>query len=544
MNSLSDKMLNELLSSQHNIFPFLCLLFPLFIFLAGGNTKLLESFPGKPLVKKYIVAFVALLIGLLILFCGQYHFGGFDLSAPIDTGWRVMQGQQTYIDFMTTFPPAFNLGSIVGFKLFGLKYFSLVQMASLYAILTFICSYLLLKQITNNFPISLIISVYLQAVTSILCSYLWYNPMTEISGVIYLLSAVVLLHRPVSLLSQTSYLASLILIAGMKANIAGVLVLGTTIVFLTTTLRWRVLILSGISLIIFTIFYQINGMPLNLILASIFEASERAASIKGLFQRGLGLAEVIFMILCIAAILIPFMIALLQKTEKALASRTFCICAVGVLAAMYGEWTNGESRLMDMPLMLVAALLGIIEIYDPVGVFKTSFSNTKKIVSYYLAIAIFLTLIGVVFSLDRYRVEKIGYGSFYEQQIAEHEVPLPFFKGIHVGPRLLEVVNEIRNVLDNNKGGKVYFGPRMQWAYASFGMPSPLNQPVIWDPGTVFAKRNEFKYVQNWIAHEFEILIFLKNDFTYMSPEFLAAIAARYSVDQSYPQLTVLHKNK
>jgi len=546
MNSLGENISSEILNSQCNIFVFLGFLFPLFLILSF-KSSIFTDLVIKKSTEQLIISILTVSIVILILFCGRYHFGGFDLSAPIDIGWRVMQGQRPYTDFPITYPPAFTIGSIASFRLFGLSYLSLVKINAFYAALTFIWTYFILRVLTGNSLSSLILSFYIQSVSTILCSYWWYNPITEISGIIYFLSAWILLKRPASALSQISYLASLIIFAGMKANLAGVLILGVTIIFLTTALHWRVLAISGIAFVVFTIFYQLNGLYLADIITSTLAASERASSLKALYQDNLGLAEIIFYIFCIIAILAPFIIAILKsKKTTLLTSRLFWLSILGELASSYGEVTNGESRLMDMPLMLISAMFGIMEICNLSSIdSQKSFSKEKKAIqSYYLSIALFLLVLGLIFSLNRHRVEIIGYGSFYERQLAKQEVDVPFFKGVYTGPRLVEVVNEIKQLLTSNQGEKIYFGPRMGWAYASFGIPSPYNQPPTWDPGTTFARINESKYIKKWISQNFELLIFLKNDFLYMSPEFLNSIAVSYAIDQHYPQLTVFHKIK
>ncbi len=546
MTSLGENISSEILNSQHNIFVFLGALFPLFIILSF-KSSVITDLSIKKSTEQIIVSILTVSIGILILFCGRYHFGGFDLSAPIDIGWRVMQGQRPYIDFPITYPPAFTIGSIASFKLFGLNYLSLVKINAVYATLTFIWTYFILRFLTGNSPSSLILSFYIQSVTTMLCSYWWYNPITEISGIIYFLSAWTLLKKPENALNQISYLAALIIFAGMKANLAGVLILGITMIFLTTALRRRVIAITVIAFVVFTIFYQLNGLSIANIITSTLAASERASSLKALYQDNLGLAEITFYIFCITAILAPFIIAILRsKKTTLLTSRLFWLSIVGGLASSYGEITNGESRLMDMPLMLLSAMFGIKEICHLSSIdCKTDFSKQiKTIQSYYLPIALFLLVVGLIFSLNRHRVEMIGYGSFYETQLAKKDVDVPFFKNVYTGTRLVEVVNEIKQILISNKGEKIYFGPRMGWAYASFGIPSPCNQPPTWDPGTTFARINESKYIKNWISQNFELLIFLKNDFLYMSPEFLNSIAVSYAIDQHSPQLTVFHKIK
>ncbi len=47
-----------------------------------------------------------------------------------------------------------------------------------------------------------------------------------------------------------------------------------------------------------------------------------------------------------------------------------------------------------------------------------------------------------------------------------------------------------------------------------------------------------------WLDDRFATLIFLKNDFTFYSPQFLELINANYIRDESRSELTVFHSRK
>jgi hypothetical protein len=102
------------------------------------------------------------------------------------------------------------------------------------------------------------------------------------------------------------------------------------------------------------------------------------------------------------------------------------------------------------------------------------------------------------------------------------------------------VAREVEQVLGQNPGARVWFGPRMQWGYPAFGRPSPVGQPSWWHPGVSFPASKEADYVENWLGQEFELLIFLGRDATYLSPALLAEISKRYTRVPGDTAVTVL----
>jgi hypothetical protein len=142
----------------------------------------------------------------------------------------------------------------------------------------------------------------------------------------------------------------------------------------------------------------------------------------------------------------------------------------------------------------------------------------------------------------RYRVKLIGPGAFFENRLSDRASSPPFFKGLRTGNIFSEVCSEVDVVLARFGSSSVYFGPRMQWAYAAFELTPPLNQPSWWDPGVSFPKRMESFYIKAWAYRKFETVVLFKNDLTYMSPEFIEILSKNYITDQSSPFLTVLHR--
>jgi hypothetical protein len=112
-------------------------------------------------------------------------------------------------------------------------------------------------------------------------------------------------------------------------------------------------------------------------------------------------------------------------------------------------------------------------------------------------------------------------------------------------------VDQIGRALSANPA-PVFLGPRLEFAYAAFGIPSPRRLPLYWQPGTSFARSQEPAMLKRWSKRRFPTLIFLRSyicssndkncdDFTYYSPQFLDMIHNRYWRDNRYSDIAVYH---
>lgn len=138
----------EMAYSQYDIY-YVCILFLMsgaVIALLQGNISAFSYSSGK--LEPLFLILLTLLMFLFIQRCGMVQFGGFDLSVPIDIGWRIIQGQRPYVDFPVTFPPGFIIGCGAAFRWFGLNFESLVLIAAVYACFTFVWIYALLRELS------------------------------------------------------------------------------------------------------------------------------------------------------------------------------------------------------------------------------------------------------------------------------------------------------------------------------------------------------------------------------------------------------------
>jgi hypothetical protein len=102
-------------------------------------------------------------------------------------------------------------------------------------------------------------------------------------------------------------------------------------------------------------------------------------------------------------------------------------------------------------------------------------------------------------------------------------------------------MNGIARVLQSDPG-TIFFGPRLEFAYAVFGLPAPKGLPIWWDPGTAFAGEDEPALIETWRQRSFQTVILLAGDTTYYSPLFQKLIHATYQRDDRWGVITVLHR--
>ncbi|MEJ7607466.1 MAG: hypothetical protein WKF37_14670 [Bryobacteraceae bacterium] len=131
---------------------------------------------------------------------------------------------------------------------------------------------------------------------------------------------------------------------------------------------------------------------------------------------------------------------------------------------------------------------------------------------------------------------------FFQHELEPAVSETGFFRGMRSGAIFKEVYAQVDDTLKKFQGRRIFFGPRMQWAYAAFKLPSPLGQPPWWHPGVSFPIAETGKYISAFTQMQNDVLIFLKNDTSYYPPELVKAVQENYSEDQ-LSQLTVYQRS-
>ena len=493
------------------------------------------------------ITLLTVIILLTISWCGMHQLGGFDHSIAIDYGWRLVSGQRPNTNFPSTVPLGFAIGSSYAYKSFGMHWYSLVWIFALFSSITFLWSTALVTAIFSSRMVGIVLSFALQAMCMIAISYWWYNPITIMSGIIYVLSAYLWIQQPRDTMTLISYFLSLSLLATMKLNIAGLLIIPVSLVIFTSREHLFKLIIGSIAAFsAFIIFVKINSLDFYSYINDCIGVAKRGFVLGQFFKDATPLEIRLSAVALLVTILPLFLI---RRKESFMTNWRRSVIGVVCLAAGINSFLcAGENKVIDLSLVL----LGIILIFHtaeivmpPDGSNNKAFGTNYILSNYLFLLVILFCCVGISVGLTRHRVKLIGLGCFFEYRTSPGAVNHGFFDGVYCGQRFKDTLAEVEDLVRKNSSKKIYFGPRMQWGYAAFRFPPPVGQPVWWHPGTAFSLSDEHSLEDKWIAEQFAVCVFTRDDFTYFSREFMQKIQSHdYLVDNtSYHNLTILRRN-
>jgi len=455
-------------------------------------------------------AVLAVFIGFFILHYGMHQIGGYDQSNLVDSSWRLFKGQTAYVDFPYTMPVAYFLGGKFAFQWFGVYYRSFIEMIALFAVPTFAWSLYLLAQLFGRSWTTLLWAMAVQVFSLMMAAYWTYNPITSVAAVLYTFSATYWLRRPEEKIALGSYGASLLLLATMKPNVAGILIPGISVIlFFSRKHRWKVLWVSLAAFALFLVFLAINHLSFTGMFTGYLSVAQRGASLEPFLldldplERRMAMVMLIsillpailalsrgreaprsliswipavailvgFLIFCVhieykplgeATLFVPVALALFLG-HRSLRSLGPWIPTFALLGGLYGYITNSEQKLVDMPPVLCAAILLVAELRSPFIPTEGPVFQMPLWWNRYLALAcVVLGAAGLAQGRARDRIQSIGPVQFFEWDDSRHIIADGLFKGVHCGDVLDEVVKEATEVLRREPSATVWFGPRMQ----------------------------------------------------------------------------------
>ncbi len=327
--------------------------------------------------------------------------------------------------------------------------------------------------------------------------------------------------------------------------------------FLATPRKARFLVITLAGAAGTILILLLNGVSITGMLDSYRAAAIERGGLSRFGFRGYGTWALLriaarFAVLCLPFLLCirPFANALRRMDIRHISS--YLLLALAPLVSVLAMFNNGELKDVEWALPLAGGAVLVFRRYrrDEISAPTRSPVPFRR---FYIAFLCMLVASDLYMGAVRIRVLGIGIHGFFEYQNANQRIDRAFFKDLRASGSFRAVVDQIGRAVSANPG-PVFLGPRLEFAYAAFGIPSPRDLPLYWQPGTSFARSQEPAMLEEWSKRRFPTLIFLSplvcvsnnndckgDDFTYYSPPFLDMIHSRYWRDSRYSDVTVYH---
>jgi hypothetical protein len=481
----------------------------------------------------FIILFVfTILLFFLEIYTGNNQFDGFDLSGIVDVGWRQITGQKPYIDFICVLPVGFLIMIKYAYQLLGISWNSISILNSFFLFTSFWWLFYLFRNLKITIVTSFLFTLMTEMVTVFIISYWWYNSITVVACIIFLLSAISLLNEDKSKIQIIiSYILSLSILVMLKPNISMIFVFFITIILLTDkNISFRIILYSLISALITIIFIYLNGLDPFVIFNGYLNAAERALPDKffsgfEFFEKIAQAFEFLFLCLCFVSIII-YKKSKNIDTRQVVFKRINLIYAVCIFTGLFQWGTSREISIVSFPLIFIPLFLLTLNFIN--------YSNIKKV---YYSCIIFLILAGFILGILRYRIQLVG--PFFE--VTSQKTENKYFKNCYESPSFNETLNEINTAVSNSADKTIFFGPRLEFSYCVFNVESPKNIPLYWFKGSSYSSLQEPEIISTWKTKSFDVVIIRKNDFMRMPSQLISYIESNYN-KKEYKQITEYFK--
>lgn len=485
-----------------------------------------------------LVAVTSLAIFMFVDKFGMKQFGGSDLSITIDLGKRMLEGYRPYIDFYCNFPPLYFLPIHHAFRFFGMNWQAIVWMCAIFGVLTFVWHYAMLRASDFSIFESYFASVSTQVAATLMTSYWWYNGITSLAGLSLAISAIFWMKKPNSRFAIASFVLSTIMLFYGKANFWPLLP-GIYGIVLTSRSHFRGLVLAVIlsSIGIFGVSLM-NGFSLqDFWYGTVSIASSRGFPnpVKTVFNAGYTIPQILYYISMLeffSFVLIRRIVLDIRETTSfenwtdrlRVDAIVLCSCVVAFLVFS----TNIEPKEVDLvcmvtPVFLLEALRKPLndklsdgdspaQVMKPVRESLVSSHRASRFPGrrdseYGLVTFVVLATSISTLSFSSGRLRVLAIGPYFEYPIARIGNENRFFESVEVGNTFRQMLAEIDEVLRANPGKSVFFGFRLEFAYAAFGVPSPSHLPIYWYPGTSYPLDIGPAEARKWIDQNYDLII-------------------------------------
>jgi hypothetical protein len=482
---------------------------------------------------------VAVALFLSIWMLGMRQFGGYDHSEFIQAAWLQLSSLVPFKDYPCTLPPLFFLGARYAFLIFGVRWSAFVLLMAVFAVLSFV--FLSRQFRALGFPArgATILALTAELGTTVVCSFWWYNPTASVAGVMVLVSALVCLAHAKEWTSWALLGVSFTLLVLGKPNAwpmgACVVLLGAT---REASQRMRALTVLVLGVALSGIICWLHGLSPLGVLCTYSALGETRGDPLRMFALAQCMPVDQHILMWSMKVVVFLFLGTLAAQQDELRQywREYSCCVVAALTSLVLFNMNSELKTSDLTLLVVALAVAAFRPWsrrrlDGIGRAATV-----------IVIAFFLTL-STYWGVTRMRVRSIGERTFFEN-VPTQTIRTGFFAGLHTGPRLIAVLGQIENALDRYPSNKVFFGPRMEFSYAAFRRAPPRGLPVWWDPGASFPASDWLAVSRAFENGDFDLLIFLKDDYIRIPPLALHRKLSFYDRVPGFSELDVYVKRK
>jgi hypothetical protein len=479
----------------------------------------------------------AIALFLSIWFLGMRQFGGYDHSAMIQAGWIQFSSLVPFKDYPCTLPPVFFLGARYAFLLFGVRWSAFVLLMAVFSVLSFLFISRQFRALGFSAAGATSMAIAAELGTCVVCSYWWYNPVTSVVGVMVFTSSLVCLGNTKGWTSWALLGVSFTLLVLSKPNAWPI---GACVVLISATReatqRMRALTVLTVGVTLSGIICWLHGLnPLG-----VLRTYSQIAETRGKPFGKIGLIDFspgdLHMLLRSTGVVMFLFFAILVANRKELRQywREYSCCVVTAFTSLAMASMNYEIKTSDlMPLVVVVAMVA----FRPWS--KRRLDGIGRVATV-IVTAFFVTL-SSYWSVTRMRVR--GIGVFFEDAPAQ-TIQTGFFAGLHSGPRLITVLQQVEDALGERPSRKVFFGPRMEFSYAAFHREPPRGLPIWWHPGSSFSVRELAGVLHALESDDFELLVFLKDDRTRMPLAALQRKLSSYDRVPGFSELDVYVRRK
>ncbi len=510
---------------------------------ARQRTVQASTTAGTGLINGLLLLAGILVSPLLIWPLGHRHLGGFDHGALIDLAWRTYQGQRPFADFPSTTPIGFVLGCRYAFALFGVRWSALVLWQALFTGVTSAWLLSMFWSDRKRRALAVGLTVTLALCANVVGSYWWYNPATSALAALYAMAAYQLVCAPRSRRAALEYVLCLVLLASMKPNIAGVLLLGGSCALLTSrALRLRVLVYSALALVLWLGWMHAHGLAVSDILGGYASIAARGVSRKQ-FLQDISPAERVVALVTFFGTFLPFAWLTLRSR---LSTPVRSLLGAMLLAALVGLLSNGEYKLVELPVLLVGYWIASSELNRATPPAESPTPKLARLLIPTLLPLLLLSLSATALTAGilRLRVRGIGQTAFYDVELDGRPLTSRFFAGMEPSHRLVSVEAELTQALAQFPAQRVFFGHRLQWAYACFGRPAPKGEPVWWHRGVSYGTHEEASLVTAWAKNQHDLVILLRFEDAPLPRALEALLYRNYYQQPGFRELVVLRPRR